>query len=572
MMIKNNKTLLLKKLLPALIGAALLLFILGLALFYIDAQFSLLSLSLASGLTLGGGIAFFVLLKLNSQLNQTDAKAIKAAFNTTNSTATDQGKTKPRFIGPQGKKVCLIFAMIIVSIGFLATSHYAANSITTRWDVTASQQHTLTKNTIEFISTLKEKVELTALYVGLPPKYLQDLFKEYERLSAGLISTQIIDPIDNISFAAKFGNVVSGAERKVIVQSINGRKDVDFSDDALTEEKLTNAIARASSPPRQVYFLTGHGEYSLANTDNVGLSTFKQLLADNNINSKPLMLGITQSIPADCDVLVIAGARTELTTQEDKLIIDYLTAGGDALFLVEHTRVTTPDKPLTAEQLQQNPSLNSIINQWGLKVKSDIVVDLTNHVGDDVGSPATKNYQKHKAITQGLDYTFYVRPRSIEVLAQRRPSIKLAVIAATASTEKSWAETNRNLAIQYDQGIDTPGPVPISYVVLEEHKEITASPNKVQAPRSDTRMIVFTDADFLTNVYINQYSNAQMGLNIVNWLAETDYQTFLSAKVIKVERLDLTSKQKRQVMVILFFSLFFFVIVGIVVWLKSKQH
>jgi ABC-type uncharacterized transport system involved in gliding motility auxiliary subunit len=572
MMIKNNKSLLLKKLLPALIGAALLLFILGLALFYIDAQFSLLSLNLASCLTLGGGIAFFVLLKLNSHLNHTEAKAIKAACNATNSAATNQGKAKPIFIGARGKKVCIIFAMIIASIGFLAISHYAANSITTRWDVTASQQHTLTKNTIEFISTLKEKVELTAFYVDLPPKYLQDLFKEYERLSAGLISTQIIDPIENISFAAKFGNVVSGAERKVIVQSVNGRKDVDFSDNALTEEKLTNAIARASSPPRQIYFLTGHGEYSLANTDNVGLSTFKQLLADNNINSKPLMLGITQSIPADCDVLVIAGARTELTTQEDKLIIDYLTAGGDALFLIEHTTVTTPDKPLTKEQLQKNPSLNSIINQWGLKVKSDIVVDLTNHVGDDVGSPATKNYQKHKAITQGLDYTFYVRPRSIEMLAQRRPSIKLAVIAATASTEKSWAETNRNLAIQYDQGIDTPGPVPISYVVLEEHKEITISPNKVQTPRSDTRIIVFTDADFLTNIYINQYSNAQMGLNIVNWLAETDYQTFLSAKTIKVERLDLTSKQKRQVMVILFFSIFFFVIVGIVVWLKSKQH
>jgi ABC-type uncharacterized transport system involved in gliding motility auxiliary subunit len=572
MMIKNNKSLLLKKLLPTLIGAALLLFILGLALFYIDAQFSLLSLSLASGLTLGGGIAFFVLLRLNSQLNYTDAKAIKAAFNTTNSAATNQGKAKPSVIGERGKKVCLIFVMIIASIGFLAISHYAANSITTRWDVTANQQHTLTKNTVEFISTLKEKVELTAFYVDLPPKYLQDLFKEYERLSAGLISTQIIDPIENISFAAKFGNVVSGAERKVIVQSINGRKDVDFSDDALTEEKLTNAIARASSPPRQLYFLTGHGEYSLVNTDNVGLSTFKQLLADNNINSKPLMLGITQSIPADCDVLVIAGARTELTTQEDKLIIDYLSAGGDALFLIEHTRVTTPDKPLTAEQLEKNPSLNSIINQWGLKVKSDVVVDLTNHVGNDVGSPATKNYQKHKAITQGLDYTFYVRPRSIEMLAQRRPSIKLAVIAATASTEKSWAETNRNLTIQYDQGIDTPGPVPISYVVLEQHKEITASPNKMQAPRSDTRMIVFTDADFLTNVYINQYSNAQMGLNIVNWLAETDYQNFLSAKVIKVERLDLTSKQKRQVMVILFFSVFFFVILGIVVWLKSKQH
>jgi hypothetical protein len=63
-----------------------------------------------------------------------------------------------------------------------------------------------------------------------------------------------------------------------------------------------------------------------------------------------------------------------------------------------------------------------------------------------------------------------------------------------------------------------------------------------------------------------------MGLNIVNWLAELDYKVFVSAKAIKIERLDLTSKQKRQVMVILFFTIFIFFIVGIVVWLKSKQR
>ena len=54
-------------------------------------------------------------------------------------------------------------------------------------------------------------------------------------------------------------------------------------------------------------------------------------------------------------------------------------------------------------------------------------------------------------------------------------------------------------------------PLPFSYVVIEEKDEELPSDKS-----SDTRLIVFTDADFLTNVYINQYSNAQMGLNIVN--------------------------------------------------------
>jgi hypothetical protein len=540
--------------LPVFIGLSLLVFILGLSLFYIEGEFDLLSWNIASGLIGSGGISFIVLLGLTKMLSDAAAKAKKIASNSNN-----QSPNNGRW-----KQALIIFAMVIGGLTFLGVSHYAANSFTYRWDVTISKQHTLSKNTIEFISTLEAEVKLTALYVGLPPKYLQDLFREYERVSAGLITTEIIDPIENISYAAKFGNILSSKERKVIVQSSNARKDVDFTNNPLTEEKLTNTIARSSRSPRQVYFLDGHGEYSLSNSDNVGLSTFRKLLADNNIQSKPLMLGIAKSIPVDCDVLIIAGPRTELTKQEETLIIDYLTAGGDALILIEHSVVTTPDKPLTEEQLQQNPPLNSILNQWGLNVQSDVVIDLANHIGNDVGSPATKNYHNHNAITKGLDYTFYVRPRSIRVLEQRRSTIKLAAIVSTASKEKSWAETNRNLEVIFNQGIDTIGPVPISYVALEEHRE------KINI--SDTRLIVFTDADFLTNAYVDQYSNALMGLNIVNWLAELDYQIFLSSKEIKVERLDLTSKQKRQIVVILFLLPGFFFVAGIIVWLRIRNQ
>lgn len=538
-----------KKRLAVLSGFMLLSLIFSLSFFYIEQQLTYL----VGSLIVLTGLLFVVFVYLSLNLNTNDLKHRKSI----------------KFLRlAQWQIFIRILTIFIASITFICGSNYLANNSNIRWDVTQAKQHTLSSNTIEFIRSLKSEVKLTAFYVGMPPKYLQDLFKEYQRVSAGLISSEIIDPIEQIAYAAKFGNVVSGKERKVIVQSNDSRKEVDFTQEFLSEEKLTNAIIRASRAPRQVYFLTGHNEYSLLNKDNVGLSTFKKLLADNNIQSKPLMLGITQSIPDDCDVLIIAGPQNELTSKEENLIIEYLKKGGDALFLIENTLVTTPDKPLTAEQQGKNPALNNILNQWGLNVQADIVVDLTNHVGDDVGSPATKNYPHHKAITEGLDYTFYVRPRSIRVLEQRRPTIKLAPIASTASKENSWGETNRTLNIQFDPKLDTAGPVPFAYVVLEEKKAEEKQENKI----TNTRLIVFTDADFLTNVYIKQYSNAQMGLNIVNWLAELDYQVFLSAKEIKVERLDLTSKQKRQVIVILFLLPFFFVIVGLIVWLRTKNH
>ena len=534
--------------LPLCCGLALLSFTLGASLFYIEQQFSYLAITL----TAAGGTVFFVLLCL----------IIKHSFG--------QNRLIKRvglFNFKRCKKPAIVLCTVIGSVAFVGAAQYLANSSDIRWDVTQNKQHTLSSNSVEYVSTLTNEVQLTAFHVGMPPKYLLDLFNEYARVSAGVIKTEIVDPIEQLAYAAKFGNAINADERKVIVESGDNRKDVDFSLGTLSEETLTNAIASVSRAPRTVYFLTGHNEYSISDTEFAGLSKFKQLLADNNMTSKTLMLGISQSIPADCDVLIIAGPRTQLSQNEETIISDYLLNGGDALFLIEHTLVTTPDKPLSTQQLQKNPSLNTILNQWGLDVQSDIVVDISNHIGDDVGSPATKNYQRHKALTEGLDYTFYVRPRSIRVLPQRRASIKHAVIVSTASIENSWAETNRTLDIQFDPDTDTAGPVAFSYVVLEQ-KNAALQSHKL----SDTRLIVFTDADFLSNVYIEQYSNAQMGLNLVNWLAELDYKTFISTKEIKVERLDLTSKQTRQVLVILFLLPFLLVISGLVVWLRIKAE
>lgn len=535
-----------------LYGLSLLGLAFGTSLFYIEQQLSFLALALL----ISSGLLFIVIIVVSLAYR---FRATKLGLELLRS---DKAQSLPK----QWKKFGLVIVIAVTSVTFIGLSNYLAANSELRWDVTKDKQHTLSANTIEFLGALDRKVQLTAFFVGTPPKYLQDLFKEYERTSNGFVTTEIIDPIEQVAYAAKFGNVINSQEQKVIVQSGSNRKDVDFSQNPLSEELLTNAIASASRAEKTVYFLTGHGEYSAQNEENTGLSKFAQLLADNNIISKPLMLGISQSIPEDCDVLIIAGPKTELSKDEEALITAYLLAGGDALFLIEHTFVTTPDKTLSADQLTKNPDLNSILNKWGLNVEADIVVDITNYVGEDVGSPATKNYQRHKAITEGLDYTFYIRPRSITLLENRSPNTKHAVIASTASTTNSWAETNRNLEIRFDKGTDTAGPIPFSYVVIDEKNAANMKSGKT----SDTRLIVFTDADFLTNVYIDQYSNAQMGLNVVNWLSELDYKPFLGDKKMTVERLDLTSKQKRQVIVILFFMPFSFLILGVVMWLRNR--
>ncbi len=138
----------------------------------------------------------------------------------------------------------------------------------------------------------------------------------------------------------------------------------------------------------------------------------------------------------------------------------------------------------------------------------------------------------------------------------------------TASEKDSWGETDRTLQIKFDQGLDRQGPITIASVIWEPKQE--SKPTDTLSG-TDTRIIVFTDANFLSNAFIAQYSNAEMGLNVINWLSELDYRVFIDQKEIKVERLELTSKQKRTVAVILFVMPILIATGGIITWLKQKN-
>ncbi len=461
------------------------------------------------------------------------------------------------------KKHALLFFLLMLWTIFFVLINLLAYRGDWRLDMTKAKQHTLTDDTQKFIKNLYQEIQLTAFYTGLPPKYLEDLFGEYERVSNGRITTEIIDPIVQIGYASQFGHTINSNEHKVFVQSGNETRELDFTGGVLTEEQLTNAIVRVIREVRRVYFLTGHNEYNIGEEDDQGLKTFETLLATNHVISKRLMLDLRGEIPDDCDVLVIAGPKSHLTPKEEEIISQYLERGGDALFLIEHTVVTTPDKPLTEEQKALNPSLNGILTDWGIRVADDVVVDLASHASGDVGSPATRNYMARRSIVNDLDYTFFVRPRSIAMHNKRRPTVKLAPIILTASEKNSWGETNRMLDVKFNAGIDRAGPVPIAFALRE-------GANEEEGDDSDTRIIVITDADFLTNAYIDRYSNAKLGINAINWLSEVDYQVLFGKKDIEVERLDLTSRQKRVVGVILFAMPMIIAGIGIMVWVRRR--
>ena len=515
-----------------LFGLGILCLLYGLSVGYVDQQFSKLTVTLIGVGALSLAICVLDILQLASLAS-------------------------PQY---SWRRIGIISIILVAFTSLYIAVNFTALIFNHRIDVTQFKQHTLSKATLEVLENLTQDVKATVFYVGMPPKYLEDLLREYERASNNRITSEIIDPIKQIGYAAQFGDVISGKESKVILQSGSERRDIDFSKENLDEELLNNAIVRVTREARAIYFLTGHGEYGLFEQGEKGLSNLQKNLLANNMIGHDLMLAVERKIPDDCSVLVVAGAKSHLTKDEEQIIKEYLDRGGDALFLVEHVLVTTQDQLLTEDQLGKNPSLNVILKDWGVKIGDDIVVDLASNVGD-VGSPATRNYMPHRAIVNNLDYTFFVRPRSISILQDRNETIKVAPLVLTASSDQSWAETNRMLEVKYNEGEDRAGPVPLASVIFKSKRD---------ADSSDTRIIVITDADFLTNNYIGQYSNAQLGLNAINWLSELDYEVLSNQVKVEVNRLNLTSKQKRMVAVLLSVLPAFIATLGMMVWIKQK--
>ena len=99
-----------------------------------------------------------------------------------------------------------VIALAVVAVGI----NYAAYRSELRWDFTRNKQHTLSQYTTEILRNLNDNVDLTTFHVGLPPKYLEDLFQEYARVGEGKVKTAIFDPLVDIGYAAQFGNVISG--------------------------------------------------------------------------------------------------------------------------------------------------------------------------------------------------------------------------------------------------------------------------------------------------------------------------------------------------------------------------
>ncbi|MBI3414729.1 MAG: GldG family protein [Verrucomicrobia bacterium] len=274
------------------------------------------------------------------------------------------------------------------------------------------------------------------------------------------------------------------------------------------EQLFTSAIVRVTDPRVfKACFLRGHGQEDPTNEDPVlGFSKLVAQLAQNHIAVSRLSLLGTNSVPADCQLLIIAGPKEPFEDGEVEKIEKYLGQGGRLLALL---------RPMLKPGAGRS-GLEPLLARWGVEVGENWVIDPE---GQYRGGIVATNFSGH-AIVRGLaeggdNAVIVTTPRSIERLRTTRKGADAPQVEELFRTSRSSQIVTRleNQRL-FPTTRDRRGEVPIAVAVEKGNIE------GISANRRATRIVVVGDCAFLNNTMINNDGNYNFARLAVSWLQD----------------------------------------------------
>ncbi len=285
--------------------------------------------------------------------------------------------------------VLLVFAVVVMV-------NYLSREYSVRFSLSAHSKNALSPFTLKLLHSVTNDVKVTIYYDKDETLYnlIVDLLNEY-RLANRKISVTTVDykrdPAAAQQLQTKYSFLAGTGEKNlVIVDAGGGRvkwlpgdvlaqvsieatgdKEVPYRRKLLAfagERAVTAMLLAVTSPkPFTAYFLQGHGEHPFGDDDRgeaqTGYAKFAHLLMQNSVSNAPLSLLGTNPIPADCNLLVLAGVQSPLEEGEQHKIERYLAEGGRLMALFNVLSATN------------HTGVEEILAKWGVAVGHNVVAD-----------------------------------------------------------------------------------------------------------------------------------------------------------------------------------------------------
>lgn len=455
--------------------------------------------------------------------------------------------------------------MVALGGGIAVAANVLAKRYDQRWDWTQSKHHTLSEQSIQTAAAITEPIQVVGFFSvdTVEESAFEDLFESYDA-HTDMLDLGIYDPVAEPLLSQQYA--VTSVFGTVIL--IQGEKQQRLEND-FSEEAFTNAIINLQSAEDHVLcFTEGHGERGVDDDyDGGGYGGIVIKLEGTNyqvLTFNPLRDG---SVPAECEVAVVAGPQVDLVAAEREVLASYVVGGGSLMVLLD---------PLVT------PELAGDLARYGIAVGDDVLIE-DNPAAQLQGMDASyiitgeESFDFHP-ITTGAKLALFRLTRSVSAL-EGAEGVSVQTLAKTSPA--SWAETgidDENVPPAPDEGELGVGPTAdqlVGEVPFLAVSEITdaklievgaaslpgASLSELgipslgpedEAPEALTagsarvdggRVVVFGDSDFASNDFVVQGHNQDLFLNSLAWLVGEEDQISIRSNEAAGSTLTMTTVQ-----------------------------
>jgi len=430
--------------------------------------------------------------------------------------------------------ITLVILSLLIGLAWLSRLY------STQIDLTTNANNTLSEASQKILTTLPETITVTAyIRESHLQKQIAQLLNRYRRFKEN-IDFSFINP-DSVPEKTRELNI--GPQGAIVIEYQGRSEKLMFLD----ESSLSNALLQlANTNERWITFITGHGERSPAGQANFDLGLFGKQLEQHKIKAQTINLAQISSIPDNSSLLILASPAVALLSGELSIISDYIEQGGNLLLL------TDPD----------NQHLNTIEQQLGIHKLPGTIVDSSSGLYgiDDPTFVLVSEYTRHPVTVNFNSITVF--PVAVALESDEEGNFKTEAIIS--SVLRSWTETGKiSGKIRFDpDSKEREGPLTIAYALTRDFSD-----------KNQQRIVVMGDGDFLSNAYLGNVGNSELGFRLINWLTHNDQFIEIPVKVSTGKSLELTLTSIAIIGVgFLFILPLMLLMTGFIIWRRRKRR
>jgi len=398
----------------------------------------------------------------------------------------------------------------VIFLGILVLLVLIAEQKSFRVDLSETRSFSLSGETRNVIKQIDKPIAVKVFISASGPgaqnrdkiKDLLDTYCYYNKE----IKYEMVDPDSRPEITRQYEVKTYGT---IVLEGYDKRQVVQTAD----EENITNALLKLTrKEQKKIYFLSGHGERSLAADARDSFSNARIALEKNFFEVLEFNLLECEKIPADAAAVVIAGPRKQIPEREQNIIKSYLDGGGKVMLMVD---------PLTEN------GMKDFLRGYGIEISEDVVVDpMSRLFGASERVPVVMEYGEHKITDNFAQPTFYPDVRS--VVPSEKPPQGVQVVVLASTSPNAWAQRSNLEALKegkaaFDKDKDMAGPVPLvvlANIASQQKQPDPTQKNENKQPGKEGILVVAGNSLFASNSYFNQYGNGDFFLNTIGFLAD----------------------------------------------------